>query len=211
MRLLNVVQIYEDDREVIVKRFDMSTNICSYESFDEFENLTEIFPDKAKDLNGSPIFAVYVQGPDAFTSNDQTFCRWTYFLDIIAEKLNSTIIYKEIPLNESSWEAYRETREIWMKKLLSKKKLDFYLNYPNHKWDLQSYNHHSWCFLAPLPKKHSIVELILFMPLDKMCWMWLGSTIAVSTILWRISDGHWNFLFGAFGYLVGKYPVKIRT
>jgi hypothetical protein len=64
------------------------------------------------------------------------------------------------------------------------------------------------CFIAPLPPKHSTTELILFMPLDKSCWIFLGVTVGISAIIWRFFEGsnsHWKFLFGMFALFVGQY------
>jgi hypothetical protein len=66
--------------------------------------------------------------------------------------------------------------------------------------------------MVPLPPPYSIYELILILPLDKSTWMWLGITLVASGLVWKLLEGatHWNFLFGTFGFFVGKL-IKVQT
>lgn len=209
-QLLNVVQIYQNGQEVIVKSFDRTRNKEILAPFESFED-ESLFPDKAKNLKRLKLYAAYMNYIGAFdVGEDRPNCKFNYFLDIIEEKLNATIIYHKIPADETNWSNFHNTRDKWIRKLIKEEKLDFFLNHGNQKFNLETYNNVEFCFIAPWPKSYSITELILILPLDASCWTWLLITIAISTILWRLSEGHWNFLFGAFALFVGQ-ETKVQT
>lgn len=211
--LLNIAQIYEKNEEVIARIFDILERSAIFTSFEnaQYENLSEIlFPEKKIDFDGYLLYVAFGDGTFAgvYDWNEKPNCIWTYYLDIVAEKFNADLEFTEIPRNET-FEPYRETRERHMLKLIDKRNLDFHLNYYSDKSDLQSYHYEYLCFYAPVPNPFPIIELIFFLPLDKDCWMWLLITIAVSTFLWRFSEGHWNFPFGAFSYLMGQVFSRV--
>lgn len=212
--LLNVAQIFEEKQKIIARNYDW--NLDTFRTFKNFklENFSEIiFHQKAPNYNGDALHVVYMNSPDAHNpikGQTRPNCKWIYFLDIVADKLNATLNFIEIPRNQSSWEAREATRKKFIIKHIREEKLDFYLNFNMFKFSLESYDHLDWCFIAPLPPSFSIAEMVLILPLDPSCWMWLGITVAISALLWRISEHHWNFLFGVFALFVGKW-VKVKT
>lgn len=215
-KLLNVVQIYEKNQKVIARSFDWSTQQVIRSEVPQ--NLSaSLFRDKLKNLNLNEreLYVAHMNSPFSHTYRDddgdiQVNSKWMFYLEIITEKLNATIELNIVRRNEKSWDDMEDTKEDSMVKLIEQGMLDFFLHFGDYKFDLESYNYVDWCFIAPLPKSYSIAELILILPLDPFCWMWLGITVAISALLWRISEHHWNFLFGAFALFVGKW-IKVRT
>lgn len=216
MELLNVAQIFEENQKVIAKNYDKSqylTNLKAFESF-QHENLSQLlFPEKTQNLNGNLLHIAFMDFADSYQyvsfGKLVINCKWTFFLEIVAEQLNGTLNFTEIPKNRTSWEAYDNTLDKWIKDLTQARKLDFYLNH-HSKLDLDSYNSLDWCFVLTVPPTYSIAELVLILPLDMLCWLWLLVTIAISTLIWRISEYHWNFFFGTFALIVGK-SAEIKT
>lgn len=204
-KILNFVQIYPSNRKVIVESFYRTENLTTVKAFESYQtgNLSKIlFPDKAKNLNGFPLFAVYRKTFDIFhTEEDKPYSLWTPYLQILTEKLNATIKYKKIP---------KDSDEKFRNDLLKNHQLDFYLNFIYYKFDLESYHFRDWCLLAGIPPKFSIHEKVLFKPLDKHCWIYLGTTLILCAIIWKISEGHWNFLFGILAFFVGQ-SSNIKT
>lgn len=212
--ILNIVQIYEQDRKILAKIYDWTTFKTEIKIVENSHggNLSGyLFRDKSKNLNGNKIYASYLNDSDTHVlETGRPNSKWTLYLDILAEKLNASLEFNRFQRDESSFEVYSQTRRRLIDEGISKKKLDFYLNYPQNKFELESYNNREYCIMAPLPKPYSITELILFLPLDISCWKWLGITITVSALVWRISENHWSFHFGAFSYFMGQ-SQSIKT
>lgn len=215
--VLNYAQIYEEQQKVIAKSFDkyqISTTLYKFESSQQ-ENLSQIlFPDKSKNLNKFPLRSI-VGIPEISSGaiNIHFFNKWPSFVDIIVEKLNATLIYEaKKSSEENAVKAINDTQK-YAEKLYEQGLLDFLINNIGNQQTIQCYDDIEICLLVPLPPKYSIYELILILPLDKSCWMWLGITVVVSAIVWRIFEGtgaHWNFTFGIFAYFVGQ-SLKIPS
>lgn len=202
--ILNIVQIYEENGKVVAKSFDMTSNLPKFEIFKDSkrENLSLIlFPDKTKNLQGKSInvFTSQLVG----SNKNYLIDMWNFFIDIIVEKLNATMQLTDNVLTSNSDES--------LDKYVAEKKLDLYLEYQGPVFELRSHYRQDVCFVVPLPNSYSIAELILFLPLDQSCWMWLGITIAVSTFLWRFSESHWHFPFGAFAIAMYQTQLNIRV
>lgn len=207
---LNVAQIYESSQKLSVKSFDLTKNLATYKTLEGFQNLSEVlFPQKGKNLNGNQLHVAYEENDDLNYDGEAymsgiliPISKQTFFLKTVAQKLNAKLVYNLI---------HEAGRHETMTNLINEGKLDFHVNYVKGKYDLESYNYIDSCFLVPLTPYHSIVELILFLPMDGSCWMWLGITIAASTLVWRVLEGHWGFPFGAFAFFVGQSQLIIRV
>lgn len=179
------------------------------------ESLSQmLFPEKGKNFNGNPIYAVFTNDDDYDPIKTRPNCKWNPLLDILAERLNATLIFREVPQSKASSEESGENEIFWIQKLIKEKRLDFAPKFwlgTNVKSHLESYHYDSWCFVAPLPNSYSITELILFLPMDKFCWMWLGVTISITAIILKIFDGHWNFFFGAFSHFMAQAQLIQRV
>lgn len=210
----NLIHIYQEDQRVITRIFyKNSTIISSFKNY-RIKNISELlFPDKAQNLNRRSIYAAFYNFADAFVFNGKVFNKWTYFLEILAEKLNGTLNYEEITFNKESVEKYRHSILLELERLLNVNKFDFFINNHFRKSTLNSYSYEEFCFIVPFPPKYSIFELVLILPLDISCWMWLGISVAVSFILWSIAEGfkvRWDFLFGIYAFFLGQ-NAKIQT
>lgn len=130
----------------------------------------------------------------------------------MGEKLNATMRLINIVIDHSSAKNYERSIKQKVDELITTEKIDFYINAVVSK-DLQSYNFVEFCSLVPLPPKYSIYELILILPLDKSCWMWLGITVVVCAVIWKMferSKTGSGFLFGIFAFFVGQ-SAEIKT
>lgn len=214
-RNLHKIFIREKSHKIFVAVIDRVNHAVHSKNFTNAnqKNLSEIlFPTQTKNLNKRPlIINYYFKSIFVFKSNktNNIHCKWIYFLKIVAEKMNATLNFIEIILDKTDRKSEIESKKDGIRDLLHTD-YDFFLNGFRTKSDLESYNYHDWCFIAPLPEPYPIFELILFLPLDKSCWMWLGITAATLTFIWRMSEGHWNFFFGVFAYFVGQ-SFNIRT
>lgn len=213
-KFLNFVQIYVENRNVNARSFHRTQNSTTIFSFErsKHKNLSKVlFPDKAKNLNEFPLYvAFYDEADDSFLETIEPISVWTKYFHAVSENLNATLKYVRVPVIFSTQDEFYETVRKGVTDLENKGKLDFLYYYFGGKTELESYRYEEACYLVHLPPEYSITELILFLPLDNACWMWLGITVAFSTIIWRISEGHWNFFFGAFAYFVGQ-SAEIRT
>ncbi len=205
--LPNFAHIYEEDEKIHLRSIYERINLTTFTVFDEIlpQNFNKIlFPDKAKNLKSFPIYVVYF---DFYKLGVNGSSKWKYFIDIVAVKLNATLTYIELKI-DSQHKLFDE-QETEIGKLLDNETLDFYLSTYFHSYgDLQSYNYVEMCYVYLLPEKYSIYELILFLPLDKSCWMFLGITTAFSAVLWRFLEGpesQWEFLFGIYSLFVGQF------
>jgi hypothetical protein len=210
---LNFAQIYEESRKVILRSFYRTKNLTTFEVFEnsQHENLSQIlFPDKAKNLNGFQLLVAFDTMIETILIDEKVYNKWLNFIQTIAEKLNATLKLISVQLKGDSEKIFKRSQLYFLKKYTKLHNLDFYLDTFSVSLDLQSYTYIEHCFLVPLPPDYPIYQLILFKPLDKSCWMWLGITIAVSTLVWRIFEGHWNFLFGSCAKFVGQF-VEIKT
>lgn len=207
-KILNLVQIYEENRKIVARSYDATNSQVILRKFGSphrnYKNLSGIlFSINKKDYNGKTLYVVYYDHLEVF--NDIPIYRWTFYIHTVVEKLNATLEY--IPI--SGLTKYTQAT-IERSRLEEEWKLDFFLNSEPAKTDLESYYKEDWCYVAPNPKPYSITETILILPMDKECWKWLGITIALSTLIWRISEGHWNFAFGAFSFFMGQAQLVIR-
>jgi hypothetical protein len=192
----------------------MTKNLTTLKVFENFhrENLSEIlFPDKTKNLHGYPLFVAFSENFNIRVLDGKIYSKWIHFAEIVAEKLNANLTLIQIP----HFRADIQTSILHLRqevlKLQNETRMDIFINpeiFRQH--DISCYSFNDYCFLVPLPPEHSIVELILILPLDRSCWLFLGITIAVSTLVWRIFEGHWNLLFGSFAFFVGHF-IKIQT
>jgi hypothetical protein len=212
--ILNFAQIYEENQRVILRSFYRTKNLTTFQIFEssQHENLSEIlFPDKSKNLNKFPLYVAFAEDfSSVFENLGQPLSKWMFFTRIVAEKLNATLQFVNIPVDLSNLVRFHQSYMGGFLKLIEIGEMDFLLNKPISIGYLESYNYLEFCFMVPLPPEYSIYELILFLPLDINCWMWLGITVAVSSLVWRIFEGHWGFLFGAFAQFVGQF-VEIKT
>lgn len=215
---LNLAAIYEENQKINVETFDWSKNASTQLTFAEsqVENISQLlFPNKLKNLNGFPLYVAFVESFDTISVdyNSKGYNSWTFFIDIITEKLNTTSNFIQLKVDKSSSENFKKDVKNKIKNLIRDGRFDFYLNGFYGEGDLESYTHLDRCFLAPLPPKFSIYELILTLPLDKSCWLFLGITICISALVWRIfndKNSHWDFLFVIFAFFVGQ-SLEIKT
>lgn len=214
--LLNHAHIFMDNREITAGVMFWHRKFITFYSFPDlnYENVSDIlFPDKVSDLEGFPLYIVFTNKKGSEVSNGNVYSRWSEFVVILSEKLNATLKVHEISNDQTSLENFSSNISKNLFKLYWKGEFDIFIESHRSHQLFQAYGFEEQCFIAPLPKKISIYEYILFLPLDKSCWMMLGLTIGVSALIWRISEGprsHWNFLFGMFALFVGKYE-EIRT
>lgn len=199
-----------------MSNFYRTKNSTTYEIFKStnHKNLSKIFfPNKVDNLHKFPTYAVFVDSYNVHAYNGAVMCKWTYFLEIIADKLNTTINHKEIKIDPNSdiGTTKRYIRSL-VNYLIKNGTFDFYLNGFLGEGDLESYNYDEMCFLVPLPPIYSIWTLVLILPLDKSTWICLAVTVAVSVTIWKLLDkkSHWNFLFGCFGFFLCKF-VEVKT
>lgn len=207
LKLLNVVHIYEEFRKVFVKSYERSLKLTTTQVYNEsqIENLSNLlFPDRTKNLNRMKLFANFFSHHNVIIAENKVHSAWAYFLEAAAKNLNANIEYIQLPFDKNT------TTDIQIKLVYQqfiKGELDFFLNHFFGHGDLQSYNINEYCFVAPLPPKYSIVELVLILPLDKSCWMWLGISLFVSSIIWILFEGAGSslkFMFGMFAFFVGQ-------
>jgi hypothetical protein len=209
-RVWNLIHAYEENGEVIVKTLWVTMNqIISFHFKDlNVENISQVlFPDKTKDLYGISLYVAFVNFDDALKVGDTVYGRWTYFIDIVAEKLNATATYIEIPFDMIKPENYIYHVISVFRQLYINGKAEFLINHAITKGNLESYSYEEYCFIVPLPPRYSIVELILILPLDNFCWMFLGISVMAAMVVWSVFEGskiHWNFLFGMFSFFVGQ-------
>lgn len=214
---LNYAHIFEENREVTLRVYHRSKESADIQIFESSQcgNLSEsLFPDKSKNLHKLPLYVAGNRGMsfDTFFDDGVGYNKWMYFIKIVAKKMNATIEFTEIAYDMKNFFVELERLSI-INELIKDGRLDFYLNGKLFDGSIESYNYIDYCFLVPLPTKYSIYELILLMPLDTSCWMWLSITVVATALVWRLSDGkgsHWNYLFGVFAYFVGQ-SVEIRT
>lgn len=214
---LNSAQIFEKRGKIIARTYNVTTRSMTNQTFEKFqhENLSQVlFSDKVKNLNGRPIYTAWMITDRALSypgyGIGELNCRWTYFAEIVAEKLNTNVQFIQIPRNNTSWEALMSTEDKWVKKLSKNKTLDLCFGCSGRVHELKSYYNLDICLWVPIPPPFSITELILILPMDSNCWKWLMITIAVSSLVWKISEGHWSFPFGAFSYFMGQAQLSVR-
>ena len=211
IRFLNYAQIYEENREVILRSFHKTRNLKILRKFKNFhrENLSKIiFSDNSRDLYGQPLHVLYHENNIKAFPN-----KWTFFLEIVAKKLNSSIIYTKVKPNYKTDRTFSESYRYILYEFMVNATVDFDLTFFNYQ--LESYSYIELCFVCPPPKTFFIYELILILPLDNSCWMALGLTILLTAIIWRIFEGpksHLRFLFGIYSLMVGQFSdFKIRS
>jgi hypothetical protein len=199
-----------ENRKVIVRNFYRTKKLTTFETFEnsQHENLSEIlFPDKAKNLHGLTL--LIIQGLSDFVVNRQgkIQSQWNEYLETVAKKLNATLKFVTIEINEIDHLQWLYLMDAKVNMLQKSGKIDFLLNSMYNSYALESYNNLEICFLIPLPPKYSIYELILILPLDKSCWLLLGVTVAISALIWRFFEGsgaQWNLIFGVYAYFLGQ-------
>ena len=214
--LSNSAVIFEQDRKVNVMNFDkrkklFQTIILGNSSIEQNNYL---FPDKVSDLMKSRIHVAYYPHRNIRKWKGKVKNKMVYFTEMVAEKLNATLKYVETDYKGIGVDKEFNSRTIeTIRKYRKNEKLDIFLNGYGHFGDFQTYEFEDWCWIVPLPPKVSIYEQILFLPLDKYCWIFLFSLTLVSSILWRFIEGpsmHWQFIFGIYAMFVGQYN-KIKA
>ena len=218
-KFLNFAHIHEENKEIILRSFYRTQQLTLFKAFKSSrqENLSQIiFPDKAKNLHGFPLYIAYSESSNTKLVEDKFVNKWLFYLNTVAEKLNATLKYREIKidfrrdLNETITNSILSIRI-----LLKMNELDF-LTDIQAGYDLNCYNYVELCISAPLPPKVQNYEMILILPLDKSCWMWLGLTVTLSAVVWRILEGrvvggaHSKFLFGSCALFLGHFS-KVPT
>lgn len=218
-RFLNLVAAYLKDKKINVKLTDWSNNVQSSLSFNEpsIENLSsKLFPNKLKNLQGLPMDVKLSHEPD----HDEYYWigvlinKLTYFVDIIVEKLNVTVSYSQAP-QELETAGYCNVDIYALHQLGLTGKFDIFLSTKLF-GDLITYNAREYCYIVTLPKRTTIYEKILILPLDGSCWFWLAIVMLVSTLIWKLygllegKKYHWTFMFGMFSFFVGQ-SVEIKT
>ncbi len=200
---------------MILRSFCAAKNLTTFQSFDDskHENLSQIFfPKKEVNLEGSKLYAghSHLFHERLFKDyNDELTHYWKEYLEIVAEKFNANIEYVEIPIRSP-----RELEDI-IAKLSFIGKFDILIEELTQPYflDLVTYKYSHECYMVASPKPYKIYELVLILPLDQFCWIFLGITSALSTVIWRFLDGpgsQWNFLFGIYSLFVGQFS-EIRT
>lgn len=206
-RILNIAHIYESKKKVILTNLHPSRNLSFITTFDTYEitNLSEIvYPKKLKNLNGTQLNVISSLFYNVIYTKDKVHSKWSYYLDILAEKMNVNLNFIRLPL---------KTETEISKELIRDHKLDFHINGFVTYGILSSYSNIKSCFVVPLPPKYSIYELVLILPLETSCWMWLGITVVICAFIWAIFEGFGmmgRFLFGMFSLFVGQYN-EIKT
>jgi hypothetical protein len=160
------------------------------------------FADKLKSLDGFPLNIVWSKAYDTLRTLDGRFInKYEPFIRTIAEQMNASMNVEEVIEEKLNY-------------LLAIDKVDFVQRAIAVIIDLTYQEHHDYCFVVPMPPKYSIYELILILPLDKSCWIWLSVVVAISTIVWkfygcieeprlnRALSSHWDFLFETFGFFL---------
>lgn len=215
-KIANFAVIYEENRKVIVKSLYGIKKLEIIKTFksSHHKNLSKIlYPEKMKNLEKFPLYVAYsVHGFTHVTLDGKLINIWTHFAEIVAEKLNATLTYVKIEVDKTSRGNLIVSEKKNFVKLSQERRLDFFVN-ANFKSELECYHTIDQCFLVPIPPEYSIYELILVLPLDKSCWIFLGVTIGVLALFWRLFEGsgaHWNLIFGSFALFVGK-SIKIRV
>ncbi len=175
----NSAAICEENQKITFRNVDMRTKIQTQGTFGkfEFQNLLEhIFPDKFSNLLGSPIYAAY---NDNNFDNALIIKQKSFFMELVAEKLNGTLKYNKIKIKEVNESLHEKGFHVFIPiiKAASERKLDFYLNGLRFYGGLQSYEYEEKCFWILVPPSYYIYEQILFMPLELSCWIWLGDNL----------------------------------
>lgn len=199
---LKTVQIFEETGKVVARSFDGT--LRTFKDV-QYGNLSKaLFPTKSLNLKGRKLYVVYRSSYFYYFDDEHELpiTNRNYFLYTVAERFNATLKFSKISRKTDINEK--------IKNLTRRNKLDFYLSTEQGKSDLESYVKEDWCFLAPEPEPYSITELILFLPMDSSTWFWFGITMVVSTLIWRLSEGHWSFPFGAFAFFTGQAQLVIR-
>lgn len=163
---------------MIAMSYDIKSDSVTFETFGSYhlENLSNyLFPDKIVNLHRKRLYAVYGHQSDTLYFDkeiDRPICRWTHFLDIVAQKMNGNLHFKSLTFKEGSnwkWSDFFEKRDKLIEARVRKGRLDFYLNFESRLFNLKSYAKSPMCYVAPLPKPIPIKDQILFLPLDQSC------------------------------------------
>lgn len=211
-KTLNYAYILQKDQTIHIWNFWWTKNSLTLKIFKNanFQNISQIiFPDKLRNLQKYPINIFYHEGYVVHLYNGKLYSEWNFYFNIVAAKLNSSInLIKLYPNHGSS-----EELEMEMTKHHESRIYDVLLIPIAEPQLFQEYDFQQRCFLAPVPPERSMYEVILFLPLDISCWMWLALTFAISALIWRIFEGpnsQWKILFGLFALFVGQYS-EVKT
>lgn len=126
----------------------------------------------------------------AYNSFVSTFCK-KYGLKMYAEAAEIMNYAERIP----------EMRELF--DLILTNALRFSDMLPS----LMVYEELAACILVPLPQRTSIVQLIFFMPFDKIVWFLLIGSIIFAMVCWKFlstSDSCWRFLWANCANIVDQ-------
>lgn len=211
-KLLHFTNIFQINHKVYVTNYWWTkryTKIITFDDPNQMNISSSIFPNKIKNLERFPIHIFFHHEHKAYLHKWQIHSLWNYFFVIVIKKMNASVAYFQMNLTFTD-EAGLKKR---FNKFLQIGMYDvLYTSLSEHQL-FQGYSFEERCFIAPLSPSHSIYELVLFLPLDIFCWIWLALTFAISALVWRIFEGpnsQWNILFGLFALFVGQCP-KIKT
>lgn len=214
-KISDFVIISEQKNEIhaiIPNLFSKDEFLTFKSNFKPPKNLSKLlFPDKLKNLHGSTLKITFADSMETLINHDRTTLdKLMNFLAIIKQKMNATLDFIEIaqlwyergPL----WEAVRED----LSKIYHKIDMHMWTQPNNLIGVINYYEKEKICLLVPYPPKISIIDQILFRPLEREVWMYLGISIGVTAIVWRLhrnygaNDSTGNFLFGIFSFFVGQ-------
>lgn len=180
-----------------------------------------LFPDKIKNLNKYSLNVTFSDS-DIFSTvskNGEWVDFYSYFVDIIRQKLNASIKCVQLIKNFQNWTEFFGKYDEEMKPLVLSLQLDLsIISRIRHITPGQvvlMYETMDTCILAFLPPSISIHEQILFRPLEPQTWIYLGATFVVFICVWRMfknfgaDDSHWHFMFVVIGYFLG-HSVGIK-
>lgn len=206
--VLNFLIIYQDKKLTKI----VKPGLKSYQEIVlNDENLPRnLFVDKTKNLQKIPL-NVAISKSDFNTvplRNGKMLTKYSSFLAIVAKSMNTSINFtdmRQILINNGFNKAkmQQELLIMFFQKNLDLSIIDntFSEASPNFIVKMQDEN----CYLLNIPPEIPIIEQILFRPMDKICWILLGVVVAISAVIWKFFDAHWEFLFAIFGLLVNQW------
>lgn len=192
-----IPNVYSED--IHMKFNDMQYNIANVDLFPEIPN------------NISLNIAFALEGEIIKTENGKIICKYTHFVDIIAQKLNASINYIHIAKDTKTQKEYAERLNGEIELRLNELDLSII---PGHvlffNGVVNMYETRHFCLIAPLPPSIAIFDQILFRPFDEKVWKYLCISVAFSALIWRLFKNYGanssvtGFLFGLFAFFVGQ-------
>lgn len=184
------------------------------------QNLSSIlFPDKFSDISKHELkVPVTAQTPQvvafAIFGIKKVMSKYTYFIDIVKNKMNAEIDYNVLDFEELTTVSYYNMRSQAFKELRNNLKVDLTINDAFQIYDnapkFMTYEILDICAYCFFPPKIPIYDQILTMPFERQIWMVLAFSMFSCSVVWRLyrfigaSDSYGHFLFGAFGFFLGQ-------